>query len=361
MMTINGTHRIDKIDLDLSEDGTESALATPLGHAGTHLDVDLDKTGKQHGHLSVPALDHGNRTTQIRMPVCVINGGQPGPVICLLAGIHGDEYEGTLTLHRLARELSETDVHGCLILLPGINAHGLKTGHRCNPLDGQNIDYAFPGRINGSPSERLAFEITRHFIAKSDLIIDLRSGGQRLRFVPSTAVRFSTDTEQQKANENVMIAFGAPNSLRLPPSAPNTCLQGMASAMHKTYVQTELGGGSHYDAAMLSIAHTGCMNVLRHAGMLKSELELAATRLLEVRNDTWYVYAKCDGLYEPLTYPGEAVWHNEPMANIVNLSNTSNPQCIVFPPHNAVLIGHHPGGMVHEGELIAVLADEVQG
>ena len=361
MMTITGTNNIGNIDLDLSEDSTESAMATPFGHAGTQLDVDLSKTGKQHGHLSLPVLAHDQRPTQLRIPVCVINGGQPGPVICLLAGIHGDEYEGTLTLHRLARELSESDVHGCLILLPEINAWGLKSGIRCNPLDDQNIDYAFPGSNNGSASERLAFEITHRFIVPSDLILDLRSGGQRLRFVPSTAIRFSTDTEQQKNNESVMIAFGAPNSLRLPASAPNTCLQGMTAAMQKTYVQTELGGGSHYDAAMLSIAHTGCMNVLRHSGMLKSELELAATRLLEVRNDSWYVYAQCDGLYEPLTFPGEAVWHDEPMANIVSTGSTSSPVAQVFPSHNAALVAHHPGGIVHEGELIAVLADEVQG
>ena len=361
MMTITGTNHHGIIDLDLSEDSTDSTLAPPFGHAGTRLDVDLDKIGKQHGHLSLPVFEHQQGPSQLRIPVCVINGGQPGPVICLLAGIHGDEYEGTLTLHRMARELTDAEVHGCLILLPAINAQGLKSGIRCNPLDGQNIDYAFPGNRNGSVSERLAFAITHHFITRSDVIIDLRSGGQKLRFVPSTAVRFNPDTEQQKINESVMIAFGAPNSLRLAASAPHSCLQGMSAAMHKTYVQTELGGGSHYDAAMLSIAHTGCLNVLRHAGMLKSELELAATRLLEVRDDSWYVYAPCDGLYEPLTFPGEAVWHDEPMANIVTPGSTSDHVNNVIPPHNAVLVGHHPGGIVHEGELIAVLADEVQG
>ena len=361
MMTITGTNHTSTIDLDLSEDSTESALAPPFGHAGIRLDVDLGKTGKQHGHLRLPVLEYGDGSTQLRIPVCVINGGLPGPVICLLAGIHGDEYEGTLTLHRLARELNESEIHGCLILLPEINSRGLKTGIRCNPLDGKNIDYVFPGSINGSVSERLAFAITHHFIARSDLIVDLRSGGQRLRFVPSTAVRFSKDAEQQKTDESIMVAFGAPNSLRLPASAPNTCLQGMTAAMGKSYVQTELGGGSHYDAAMLSIAYTGCLNVLRHAGMLESELELAATRLLEVRNDSWYLYAQCDGLYEPLTFPGEGVWHNEPMAHIITPGSTSSPAAEVLPPHNAVLVGHHPGGIVREGELIAVLADEVQG
>jgi len=360
-MKTTRNNQIDCIDLDLSENRTETALALPFGHASTRLDVDLSITGKQHGHLNLPAPEHGDSTTQVRVPVCVINGGQPGPVACLLAGIHGDEYEGTLALHRLTRELEASEIHGCLILLPAINIHGLKSGQRHNPLDGQNIDYAFPGKINGSPSERLAFEITHQFIAKSDLIIDLRSGGNNLRFIPSAAVRFSKDRKQQTNNENVMIAFGAPNSLRLPASATNSCLQGVVSAMKKTYIHSELGGGSQYDAAVLSIAHTGCLNALRHAGILKSELQLAATRLLEVRNDTWYAYAECDGLYEPLTHPGELVWQEEAMAHIINPGSTSSTHCKVHPPHNAVLVAHHPGGMVQEGELLAILADEVQG
>lgn len=350
-----------KIDLDLSApERTEADQMLLLGLTGARLDIELKKTGKQQGTLSVPVNQHAGGPYQHRLPVCSIKGRQPGPAICLMAGVHGDEAEGSLIINRLIRELTEDDVHGRLILLPAINTHGLKTGTRCNPLDGQNIDYAFPGDCHGSASEQLAYEITRHFIEPSDLIIDLRSGGRGLRFVPSVAVRFNDDAAKQSLNENAMIAFGAPNSLRLPASSQQSCLQSVASSMNKQYLQTELGGGDTYDAKTLSIAYQGCLNVLRHSGMLMSDLELASTRLLEVRNETYYVYAPGDGVYEPLTYLGEPVWLDEPMAHIVRLDGKANPLDKVHPPHNAILIAAHPGGFVNEGELIAILAEQVQ-
>ena len=65
--------------------------------------------------------------------------------------------------------------------------------------------------------------------------------------------------------------------------------------------------------------------------------------------------------YEPMTHPGELVWQAEPMAHIINPGSTSSTHYKVHPPHNAVLVAHHAGGRVQEGELLAILADEVQG
>jgi len=348
------------IDLDLADVSGAAHGAFP-GCARAQLTVDPDAVGKQHGHLKITAFTHNRLPQQLRIPVCIIKGHNPGPVITLIAGLHGDEYEGTLTAQKLARELSENDVHGTLLLLPNLNVQGMKDGARENPADGMNLDYAFPGNVNGSFSEKLAFEITQHFIKPCDLVIDLRSGGRHLQFIPSAAVRFNSDSRQEASCESAMIAFGAPNSLRLPASAPNSCLQGTASALEKDYLQTELGGGAGYSLQVLAIAYTGCLNVLRHKGVLKDDLQLAATRLLEVRDDSYYVHAPSSGLFEPLVYPGENVWKEQAMANIVSLNDTGESFVPVHPVHDATMIASHPGGYVHEGDLIAILAEEVQG
>ncbi|MFK7993153.1 MAG: succinylglutamate desuccinylase/aspartoacylase family protein [Granulosicoccus sp.] len=359
-MKNNSNTHAASIDLDLAGNN-EPARGSLLGSTGVQLDVDLDTVGKQHGHLKISALSATRSPYQLRIPVCIIKGKQPGPVITLLAGVHGDENEGTLTIHKLARTLSEDDIHGCLILLPSINVQGLTKGLRQNPADEMNLDYAFPGKHSGSSSEKLAYEITRHFIKPSDLVIDLRSGGRKLQFIPSAAVRFTDDSALKTSCEDTMIAFGAPNSLRLPPSASNSCLQGTVSALNKDYVQTELGGGMAYGIQVLSIAYSGCLNVLRHRGMLKDDLELASTRLLEVRDDSYYVYAPASGLLEPLVYLGENVWQEEAMAHIISPTCTDSDNVAIHASRNATMIASHPGGFVSEGELIAILAEEVQG
>ena len=350
------------IDLDLSATSSNTEKNSPLPDTGSAtVSFNRERSGKQHGHLLLVISTSACSTYQLQIPVCQIKGSKPGPDITLIAGIHGDEPEGTLALHRLARELREDDISGCLTLLPAVNVKGVESAQRCHEPDGQNLDNAFPGSVAGTPSEQLADAIVQHFISHSELVLDLRSGGSALQFIPGAAVRFSTDKVARERNEAAMIAFGAPNSLRLPASKPDSSLQSTVSAMHKDYVQAELGGGGAYSRHTLDIAHRGCLNVLRHRGMLDDDLELAATRLMEVRDPSYYLYASASGLLEPLVFAGDAVWQDEPLANIVSISDTQTPVQPVMPPRNAVLVASHPGGFVRQGELLAVLAEEVQG
>lgn len=350
---------LDNIDVDLS-DGTEYRPDSMFGASAAQVTVEFQQTGKQNGHIIIPFVDKVTNLKRLRVPVCLIKGQHPGPVITIIAGIHGDEYEGSVAIRRLARDLSHEQLHGSLILLPSVNYRGLYTGSRNNPLDNQNLDTAFPGRADGSPSEQLAFQISQHFIQASDLLIDLRSGGRQLKFIPSAAVRFDENTDRQSRCEEAMIAFGAPNSLRLPASSHGSGLQATVRAMHKDYMQTELGGAMTYGPQLLSIAHTGCLNVLRHRGMLKDDLQLASTRLLEVRDDSYYVYADTSGILEPLTYLGDNVWKEQAMANILPPESQSTAFVPVYTQRQATLIASHCGGYVNEGDLIAILAEEVQ-
>lgn len=345
------------IPVNTNNDASGNMLA---GSDNAQQNIGNGQPGKHHGYLSIPLATTKNGPAQHRIPVCVINGHQTGPTVTFMAGVHGDEHEGSLTLHRLARELNAESLHGTVYLLPAINIEGLQSAQRYNPSDQQNIDYAFPGSETGSPSERLAFEITNNFIKPAELIIDLRSSGNTLQFIPSAAVRFGSDKLLANSSEECMIAFGAPNSLRLPESTKQNSIQATVNAMHKQYVQTELGGGTINSVRSLSIAYSGCLNLLRHKGMLKQELELASTRLLEVRDSSYYVYATSDALYEPRVHPGENVWHQEPMGLLTPIDDTGANCTPVHSSRDACLLASHPGGYVNEGQLLAILAEEVQ-
>ncbi|HET6521982.1 MAG TPA: succinylglutamate desuccinylase/aspartoacylase family protein, partial [Geminicoccaceae bacterium] len=56
----------------------------------------------------------------VRVPVTVVrNGG--GPTAPLVAGNHGDEYEGQIALCRLIRELEPEAIQGRVMVLPAAN------------------------------------------------------------------------------------------------------------------------------------------------------------------------------------------------------------------------------------------------
>lgn len=360
-MMIQTPHNIQAaaLDLDLSDTQTCSELNL-LGVADTHLTINPEFPGKQHGHLVLPVSHRDSAQRQLRLPVCMIRGTNSGPTVTMIAGIHGDEYEGTLTLQRMARDLSADAIEGCLIVIPSLNLPGLALGRRSSPLDGLDLDRCFPGNPFGSISERLAYEVFERLIKPANLVVDLRSGGNELLFAPTAAVRFSADKKHQALSEAAMVAFGAPNSVRLPASSPNSCLQAAIQAAGKHYIQTELGGGASVSAETLAIATTGCHNVLRHWGLLRDDMELRSSRMLEVRDASFYVYASTSGLLEPHAKLGQNVWQGDVLAKVINPDNTGSIPDSIAVPRNCVLLATRKSGTVNSGDLLAILADEVQ-
>ena len=351
----------ENLDIDLSVQSSSrlrvSASAEHSAGAGA-LSVDLDIDGKQHGHLSIPCPSEHSAFGHLRIPVCVLRNGK-GPTVTLIAGIHGDEFEGPLALQRLSRELDANDICGCLILVPSVNLPAVSNGSRFSPLDGRDLDACFPGASHGTVTEQLAQAVFEHLIRPAELVLDIRSGGRSLQFAPSAVVRFSDDKDHQQTTENSMVAFGAPNSVRLPESNDPMSLQRCVAAAGIRYLQTELGGGGSSSAETLEIARTGCRNLLIQMGVLNAEIILRASRMLEVRGPKHYVYAETYGLLEPVIRLGNDIWHGNALAHIIDPSLTGAAPVVIPVPFNGVLYAIRHGGRVTAGDCIAIIADEV--
>jgi len=368
-----------ELDVDLSDTVATQAFAR-LGALDTHLNFDPSLPGKHHGHLILAMDESGPGPQHLRLPVCVIRGKQSGQHVTMLSGIHGDEIEGPLTLQGMAQQLDADDIQGCLVLLPSINLAGLQAGTRCSPLDSRDLDRCFPGNPTGSISDRVAFEIFDRFIRPADLVVDLRSGGSAVRFALSAAVRFvgsktdpvsgAADSRHSKALQNAqarqqnseaaMIAFGAPNSVRFPFSAPGSCLQAATEAASVAYLQTELGGGGGTSAETLAVAQTGCYNLLRHTQLLQGEIELRATRMLEVRDNSFYIHATRTGTLQPHARLGQELHRGDPLMSMINLEDSGAIPHVIRVPRNGVLLALRDQGATDAGDLLAIIADEVQ-
>lgn len=360
--------RAEDLDLDLSTP-PESVDCHLPGTQKTHLTLDITQPGKQHGHLVLPISRSGAQDGHLMLPVCVIRSKKPGPTVTFVAGVHGDEFEGPITLNRMAREINPTLIHGCLILIPSVNLEALRNATRNSPHDSQDVDACFPGMATGSLNERVAYEIFERLIKPADLVLDIRSGGATLNFAPLAAIRSpngqrapTADSEQrnrQLISEAAMCAFGAPNCLRMPASAANSCLQGATEAAGIPYVQTELGGGGAATAETLEIAWVGCHNLLRQQGLLKDDIELRSSRFFEINDTSHYVYASCEGILALHQRLGTNVYRGDPLASVLSMANTGDKPRVHHVPKNATLLGIRHAGPVKAGDLIAILATEV--
>lgn len=117
--------------------------------------VDYEATGVQHGHLRLPYSRDDSAWGSIMIPITVVRNNE-GPTALLTGGNHGDEYEGPIALFELARSLRAEEVSGRIIIVPAMNYPAFRAGRRTSPLDGGNLNRSFPGRPDGTVTEKIA-------------------------------------------------------------------------------------------------------------------------------------------------------------------------------------------------------------
>src|SRR5262245_47395787 len=131
------------------------------------LDIDLDAPGRQMGLVSFDSVS---------TPIISLHSGA-GPTIVLTAGVHGDEYEGQVALSELARALGIDEIQGRVIIVPMVNGPACHAGERRTPIDGLNLNRAFPGKVDGSFTAQLAHFTEIELYARADYAADFHGGG----------------------------------------------------------------------------------------------------------------------------------------------------------------------------------------
>ena len=283
-----------------------------------YADIELAGEGKACGFLRVPHSVHRSAYGWIPIPIVRIRNGD-GPNVVLLAGNHGDEWEGQVALGNLMRALEPAHVRGRLVVLPSANFPAAMAATRTSPIDAGNLNRAFPGDQNGDITQQIAFWIEHVLLPGVDFAIDLHSGGSSLMYVPSALTVRDGDANYFRRCVDLLQAFGAPVSYIA--SAPQGGGRTFSSACRRNgvvVIGTELGGGGTLSASTLEVAESGLRRALAHVGLLQdlSVPSLRRTRLTEVNGDDYYVYAPESGVYEPLVEPGDEIVAGAPAARI---------------------------------------------
>jgi len=142
-------------------------------------------------------------------PYFAVSGAQPGKRFVLTAGIHAAEYTGILAAIRLGRLLDPNTVRGTIVVIPLLNRPGFF--ERCiyiNPEDGDNINRVFPGRPDGSWSERFAHALLNQVVVECDYAMDLHAGDMIEDLEPFVAGRETGNAEVDRAARQMMDSYG---------------------------------------------------------------------------------------------------------------------------------------------------------
>ena len=316
--------------------------------------VDYDRDGVQHGFLRLPYSRDDSAWGAVMIPITVIKNGE-GPTALLTGGNHGDEYEGPIALLKLANDLKPADVSGRVIIVPAMNYPAFRAARRTSPIDAGNLNRIFPGRPDGSVTEKIADYFQRFLLPLADIVLDYHSGGRTLDFLPFAAAHELPDKEQESRCVAAMEAFNAPYSMKLLELDAVGMYDTAAEELGKVFVTTELGGGGSANARSVRIADRGVRNLLIHAGILEGEIELQPTVRLAMPGDDSYVISSSEGVIEMCRDLGDEVEADQPVARIYPADRTGAEPEVHRARISGLLVARHFPGLIKTGDCLAVI------
>jgi len=253
---------------------------------------------KASGFLEIPAgIDSATR-----IPISVIHGRQPGPVLALIAGTHGSEVAPILALQRVRADVDPAALRGTLILVHIANLPSFtKRTIYYNPWDGKNLNRVYPGRPDGTVTERIAHAITTEVIERADYLVDMHSGDGNENLIPynywnklglnSRADSIGREMAQAWGNYGIVVDTERPKD-----PAVSVYTQNTAHLKGKPSITTENGFLGLPDPAMIQANYDGAFRLMRYLKMLDGPVEL---------NDrpVWFVKTQV------MTSPATGIWH----------------------------------------------------
>ena len=318
--------------------------------------LDYDQDGVQHGHLKLPYSRDDSAWGAILIPVTVIRNGA-GPTALFTGGNHGDEYEGPISILDMARTLEPAEISGRVILLPMMNYPAVRGGRRTSPIDGGNLNRLFPGKPDGTITQKIADYVTTALLPLADVVVDLHSGGKTLEFVPYAAChRLPQDPDLEAGCAAAMQAFNAPYSMVMLELDAVGMLDTEAENRGKVFVTTELGGGGSSRPRTVEVAKRGLRNVLRHVGILPDAVEMQPSVQLDMPDERCFVTSEHSGILEFMVELGESVAEGDLLARVYDLERSGWRPVEYTAYRDGVVAGRHYPGLVQSGDTLAVIA-----
>ena len=321
------------------------------------LTIDLNADGVSHGFMRLPHSRNDSAWGSVMIPITVAKNGD-GLTALVTGANHGDEYEGPLALTALAASINADELTGRVIIVPFMNMPAFEAGTRTSPIDAGNMNRAFPGRPDGTVTNKIADYFQRYLLPIADVVLDFHSGGKTLDFLPFAASHVLEDKEQEARCSAARDAFNAPFSMQMLEIDSNGMYDNAAEAMGKTFVTTELAGAGTSTPETVAIARKGLRNLLIHTGIMQGEMELAPSQHLKQDDVNCFHFSPIGGMVEYTKTLGDTVKKGDVLARIWDTTRTGIEPLKIHSNMDGLLAVRHTYGLIQSGDCLAVLAQE---
>ncbi|MFQ3180956.1 MAG: putative deacylase [Polaribacter sp.] len=202
--------------------------------------------------------------TTVKVPVIIERSENPGPVVLLLAGIHGDETNGVGIIREIIDLGINKPKNGTIICIPVFNIFGYLIQTREFP-DGRDLNRTFPGALNGSLASQFAYQFTKEIAPFVDYIIDFHTGGGERDNIAQIRCSENDDKalELAKVFNPPIIVFS------------NNIAKSLRDTLHKmgkTVLLFEGGKSKELNPTIINEGVNGTKNVLIRLGVIEGTL-----------------------------------------------------------------------------------------
>ncbi len=241
----------------------------------------------------------------LEVPYTVLVGRERSPKVLLIAGVHGDEYEGVAALHSLLQELDPNQLKGTLTIVPVANPKAFEAGSRRSPVDLVDLNRSFPGNPEGTASERLAHRLFQEAVLGNEILLSLHGWSKEAVVVPYVEY---PEGDSGAAKRSRRAALALRMEFVHPYKWPKGLLGDAALKHGIASVETEVGGMGAVTPEGQAACRELLYRFLRHVGMVEP-FDTAASRSSINAKIVGHVdcVANHAGLFQSRVRPGEMV------------------------------------------------------
>ncbi len=258
----------------------------------------------------------------VKLPIVIVKGKEQGKILTILAGVHGYEYPPIMAVQAFLKEVKPEDLKGTIILLPITNTAAFYGRSLfVNPLDGANLNNAFPGKENGTVTQQIAYFITKNIIPLTDVFLDIHGGDASEDLIPFVCYyNHKGKSEATAMAKKLSKASGFANVVSYPytikDDEPAKYAFKQAVQDGKVGLSFEAGKLGNVQKDAIAFNKNGIYNVLNALDMYTSSFDISEK--LELYNNQVYIEVPVTGIFYSDLSAGEPVKKGQEIGIITN-------------------------------------------
>lgn len=303
-----------------------------------------------YGYIKVGELQDG---TSITIPVAIVNGKGDGSIIYIQSLSDGDELNGIAVIHRLLNILKPEDLNGAIIAVPLVNPFAFHYRQSESIVDKKKMNRCFPGRPDGSSSERIAYLLFHDIVVRAQYCIDLHQCSIN-PMVDSVNVRVGRSHRMYKQCLELARVFGI--GYIFDQKGPQGQLARIAPENGIPAIDPELGGSHGWDDVSIQKGLKGILNVLKFYGFIEGKPEIPDKQV--VIRSLQSVYSNHGGFIRYHVDLYDTVKSRSEIADILDVFGRRVEA--ILSPCNGILWMKNSYPMAFSGSLIATIGTNIR-